>query len=199
MCVANTSLLSRACWISDRFSKARSDQDIQAELSKTLGWFKFYRIGFTLLPLPPATHTPSSSDVRQSAPPAISFNRWWRSRSLAIQEDWLVSHQCGKNLSFPILTIIPDEVSFAEVARTHQTSKEPFHKSLLLVLVKRGFTVSVDYRYFGFGLEWCDEGSDEVEVLFRWWVEMRLLLVSWDERYCSIYRTFGWCPVRELF
>jgi len=118
---------------------------------------------------------------------------------LAIQEYRLVSHQCGKNLSFPILTIVPDEVSFAEVPSAHQTSKEPFHESLLLVLVKRGLTVGVNYGYFGFGLERCDEGGGEIEVLFHWSVEMRLLLVSWDERYCSVNRTFGACPVRELF
>jgi hypothetical protein len=26
-----------------------------------------------------------------------------------------------------------------------------------------------------------------------------MLLVSWDKRYCSAERTFGYCPVRELF
>jgi hypothetical protein len=60
-------------------------------------------------------------------------------------------------------------------------------------------TVTIDYGYFGFGSKGGDEGGDEVEVLFHWWVEMRLLLVSWDERYCSADRTFRSCPVRELF
>jgi len=54
--------------------------------------------------------------------------------------------------------------------------------SLLLVLVKRGLTVGVDYGYFGFGSERGNEGGDEVEVLFHWSVEMLLLLVSGDER-----------------
>jgi hypothetical protein len=86
-------------------------------------------------------------------PPTVSLSGWGRSRSLAVQKDWFVPHQCGKNLSFPVLTIIPDEVSFTEVPSAHQTSKEPFHESLLLVLVKRGLTLGVNYGYFGFGLE----------------------------------------------
>jgi hypothetical protein len=55
-------------------------------------------------------------------------------------------------------------------------SKQPFHESLLLLLVKRGLTVTIDYGYFGFGSKGGDEGGDEVDVLFHWWVEMRLLL-----------------------
>lgn len=85
--------------------------------------------------------------------PAISLSGWSESRSLAVQEYRLVSHQCGEHFPFPILPAIPDEVSFAEVPSAHQTSKEPFHESLLLVLVKHGFTVGVDYGCFGFGLE----------------------------------------------
>jgi hypothetical protein len=62
-----------------------------------------------------------------------------------MQEDWFVSHQCGKNLSFPVLTIVPDEVSFAKVASTHQTGKQLFHEILLLLLGKRGSIVIIDY------------------------------------------------------
>jgi hypothetical protein len=38
---------------------------------------------------------------------------------------------------------------------------------LLLVLVKRGLTVSVDYGYFGFGSERSDESGGEVKVFFH--------------------------------
>jgi hypothetical protein len=37
-------------------------------------------------------------------------------------------------------------------------------------------TVGVDYGYFGFGFKRGDEGGGEVDVLFHWSVEMRLLL-----------------------
>lgn len=95
---------------------------------------------------------------------------------MAVQEYRLVSHQSGQPLSFFILTAIPNEVSFTEVPSAHQTSKEPFHESLLLVLVERGLTAGVDCGYFGFGFKRGDEGAGEVEVLFHRSVEMRLLL-----------------------
>jgi hypothetical protein len=85
---------------------------------------------------------------------------------LGIQEYQLVSHQYGKTLSFPILTIVPDEVSFAEVPSADQTGKQPFHESLLLVLGKRGLTASIDYGWLRFRFEPGDEGANKVEVFF---------------------------------
>ena len=95
---------------------------------------------------------------------------------MAVQEYRFVSHQCGEYLPLSVLAVIPNQVSFTEVPSAPQTGKQPFHESLLLLLVKRELTVAIDYGYFGFGFERRDEGGGEVEVLFHWWVEMRLLL-----------------------
>jgi hypothetical protein len=85
---------------------------------------------------------------------------------LGVQEYRLVSDRCTEYLWFPILTVIPNKVSFTEVPSAHQTGKQPFHESLLLLLVKRGLTVAFDYGYFGFGSERGDEGGNEVEIFF---------------------------------
>ena len=68
---------------------------------------------------------------------------------------------------FPILSIIPNEMSFAEVPSAHETGKQPFHESLLLFLVKRGLTVAINCGYFGFGPERGNDGGDEVEIFFH--------------------------------
>jgi len=70
------------------------------------------------------------------------------------------------------VVVIPNKVSFAEVASTHQTGKQPFQESLLLLLVKRGLTVTIDYGYFGFASKRGDQGGDEVDVLFHWWLDI---------------------------
>jgi len=69
----------------------------------------------------------------------------------------------SRSLSWPS----SNKVSLTGVPSAHQASTEPFHESLLLVLVKRGLTVAIDYGYFGFGSERSDEGGNEVEVFFR--------------------------------
>ncbi len=48
--------------------------------------------------------------------------------------------QRGKHPSFPVGTVIPNQVSFAEMPSTHHTSKQPFHESLVLFLGKGGLT-----------------------------------------------------------
>jgi hypothetical protein len=55
---------------------------------------------------------------------------------LAVQKYGFVSHQCGKNLSFSVPVIIPDEVSFTAVPNAHQTGKQGFHQGLLLFVGK---------------------------------------------------------------
>lgn len=91
--------------------------------------------GFYSSPLPSLSfhfhlqliHTQTGMFAKQ--PPAISLSSWGGSRSLAIEEYWLVSHQCGEYLPLPVFAIIPNQVSFAEVPNTHQTSEQPFHES----------------------------------------------------------------------